>query len=203
METNYFLRVNELTEEFLKDFKETYMGKQIEIIVREIEELFPDESDHQKKEYEYLEKRFEKYIGKTERFGKVAEFMIASTLQEEFEEIGIEFSESARNVSIYDSDRKFSFGIDVLLKNTDKAMLVKVKMEELSVKDVIDHIERIEKMRRYADFRGDTRTFMGAVAGVVVSVEAKQYALKQGLFVIEPSGGTFNITLPEGEPKEW
>jgi hypothetical protein len=31
----------------------------------------------------------------------------------------------------------------------------------------------------------------------------KEYALGQGLYVIEPSGETFNITPPNGEPKEW
>ena len=31
----------------------------------------------------------------------------------------------------------------------------------------------------------------------------KKYALGQGLYVIEPSGETFNITPPNGKPKEW
>ena len=30
-----------------------------------------------------------------------------------------------------------------------------------------DHIERLEKMRKYADLHGDKRVFLGAVAGVV------------------------------------
>jgi hypothetical protein len=31
----------------------------------------------------------------------------------------------------------------------------------------------------------------------------KDYALKQGFYVIEPSGETFNITPPPNKPKEW
>jgi hypothetical protein len=58
-------------------------------------------------------------------------------------------------------------------------------------------------MRAYADFHGDTRTFLGAVAGVVMAANVKEYALKQGFYVVEPSGETFNITSPEGKPKEW
>ena len=58
-------------------------------------------------------------------------------------------------------------------------------------------------MRKYADWRGDKRTFLGAVAGVVVTDEARNYALDQGLYLIEPSGESFNITPPNGKPKEW
>jgi hypothetical protein len=31
----------------------------------------------------------------------------------------------------------------------------------------------------------------------------KKYALKQGFYVIEPSGETFNIIPPTVKPKEW
>ena len=72
-----------------------------------------------------------------------------------------------------------------------------------SVENVQEHIERLEKMRRYADLHGDKRTFLGAVAGVVMTDNVKDYVLKQGFFVIEPSGETFNIIPPNGQPKEW
>jgi hypothetical protein len=55
----------------------------------------------------------------------------------------------------------------------------------------------------YANLHGDKRTFLGAVAGVVVTDELKDYALNQGFFVIEPVGENLNITPPNGKPKEW
>ena len=81
-------------------------------------------------------------------------------------------------------------------------MLVEVKTQ-LTTEDVKEHIKRIEKIRTYADLHGDKRTFLGAVAGVVMTSNVKRYALKQGFYVIEPSGETFNITPPSGNPKEW
>jgi hypothetical protein len=42
-------------------------------------------------------------------------------------------------------------------------------------------------MRKYADLHGDKRAFLGAVAGIVVTDEARDYALNQG-YLIEPSG---------------
>jgi hypothetical protein len=45
--------------------------------------------------------------------------------------------------------------------------------------------------------------FLGAVAGIVVPDEVREYALNQGFYLIEPSGENFNITPPNGKPKEW
>jgi hypothetical protein len=58
-------------------------------------------------------------------------------------------------------------------------------------------------MRLYANFRGDKRKFLGGIAGVIMTGRVRDYALSKGLFVIEPSGETFNITSPKGKPKEW
>jgi hypothetical protein len=74
-----------------------------------------------------------------------------------------------------------------------------------SAADINEHLERMEKLRRYADSRNDKRKYLGAVAGAVFGNSEKTYALKQGFYVIEPSGDTFNITVPEGDyhPREW
>ena len=95
-----------------------------------------------------------------------------------------------------------SFEIDVFLENYSKAMLVEVKTTP-TTEDVKDHIERLEKMRKYADLHDDKRTFLGAVAGAVITDNVKKYVLKQGFFVIEPSGESFNIISPNNKPKEW
>ncbi|MDR2258624.1 MAG: hypothetical protein LBE14_05690 [Treponema sp.] len=89
-------------------------------------------------------------------------------------------------------------------ENGDKVMIVEIKATP-TVKDVNEHIARMEKLRNYADLRKDTRKYLGAMAGVVTSVPVKTYALKKGLFVIVPSGDTFNIIKPEGkyQVKEW
>jgi hypothetical protein len=40
-----------------------------------------------------------------------------------------------------------------------------------------------------------------AMAGAIFSDNAKNYALKQGLYIIEQSGDTVKITEPSGENK--
>jgi len=81
-------------------------------------------------------------------------------------------------------------------------MLAEVKTTP-TTEDVKDHVKRLAKMRKYADLHGDKRIFLGAVAGVVITDNVRKYILKQGFFVIEPSGVGFTITPPKGQPKEW
>jgi len=40
---------------------------------------------------------------------------------------------------------------------------------------------------------------------MVMSASEKNFALKNGFYVVEPSGKTFSITVPEGKysPREW
>jgi hypothetical protein len=81
-------------------------------------------------------------------------------------------------------------------------MLIEVKTK-LTTERVDKHILRLEKMRKYADLRGDKRIFLGAVAGIVLIDEVKDYALNKGFYFIEYAGDNFFITAPENKPKEW
>jgi len=147
--------------------------------------------------------RTDSELGKlSKRMGEVVEYMVAPNLREKFNEFGFNFSESSQRKDITDKDNNISFEIDVFLENYNKAMLVEVKTTP-TTEDVKDHVKRLEKMRKYADLHGNKRTFLGAVAGVVITDNVKEYILKQGFFVIEPSGETFNIIPPDNKPKEW
>ncbi|MDR2900631.1 MAG: hypothetical protein LBV20_03835 [Treponema sp.] len=164
--------------------------------LREAQKETAREFDRQVKEYN---KRFGDF---TNRFGEMVEYMVAPNLLNRFYDLGLNFQEAAPRKVISDQVNDIFMEIDYFLENGDKAMLVEVK-SNLTSEDVKDHITRLAKMRIFANTKGDKRTFMGAVAGVVMTPETKMYALKQGFYVIEPSGETFNITSPEGKPKEW
>jgi predicted AAA+ superfamily ATPase len=146
---------------------------------------------------------FNNRIGKfTTLFGDMTEYMVAPKLRDKFAELGLDFPKVNPNSYVNDRVNKISYEIDVMLENGDKAMAVEVKTQ-LTMERINKHIERLEKIRKYADLHGDKRTFLGAVAGVVVTDEARDYALDQGFYLIEPSGENFNITPPNGKPKEW
>jgi exonuclease VII large subunit len=161
------------------------------------------ETDQRMKETDQRIDDYNKRFGDfTNRFGEVVEYMVAPNLCDKFEEFNYYFQRAVSNSRYKDHKNNINFQVDVMLENGDLAMLIEVKTK-LETADVKDHIERLEKMRKYADLHGDERAFLGAVAGVVIEDTVKEYALRQGLFLIEPSGESFNITAPNNKPKEW
>ena len=169
-----------------------------EEISREIAETDRIVKDNARQMKEY-NRRFGEF---TNRFGEIVEYMVAPNLRDKFRELGLVFPSTTSDSRIEDVEHNMFFEIDVKLENGDKVMLVETKTKP-STEDVNDHVKRLEKMRRYADIHGDKRRFLGALAGVVMTSTVRDYILSQGLFAVEPSGETFNITPPQGQPKEW
>ena len=125
-------------------------------------------------------------------------------LVKRFRELGFDFTMASPHKVIADYKNKIFTEIDITLENGEKAMIVEVK-NKLSTEDVSEHIERMEKVRAHADLRGDKRIFLGAVGGIIINETEKEFALKNGFYVVEPSEETFIVTVPEGEykPREW
>jgi hypothetical protein len=74
----------------------------------------------------------------------------------------------------------------------------------LTDNDVREHVRRMEKLRLYADEHQDKRQLLGAVAGAIATEAAKAFAIKNGFFVLEQSGDTVRIGVPEDfEPRRW
>jgi len=183
--------------ELMKELRESQ--KETERIVKEV---FQEVGEKQKETARQMQKTDSELGRLSKRMGDVVEFMVAPNLCEKFKEFGFNFSQSSQKIIVSDKDNNISFEIDVFLENYSKAMLAEVKTTP-TTEDVKDHVKRLAKMRKYADLHGDKRIFLGAVAGVVITDNVRKYILKQGFFVIEPSGVGFTITPPKGQPKEW
>jgi len=177
----------EETDRLIKEFRESQ--KETERILKEDSQRLKDELNTK--------------IGSlTNLFGDVTEAMIAPKICEKFEDFGFSFLRANPNVRFNDRVNKLSFEVDIMLENGEKAMLIEVKTK-LTIERVDKHILRLEKMRNYANLHGDKRIFLGAVAGIVVTDEIRDYALSQGFYFIEYAGETFYITSPKDKPKEW
>jgi UDP-N-acetylenolpyruvoylglucosamine reductase len=134
----------------------------------------------------------------------MVEYMVMPNLITKFHELGFEFEKAYRDAVIKDKANNITTQVDITLENGDKVMIVEVKSKP-SAEDITDHVERMERVKARAGVHGDKRKFLGAVAGVVFNDNEKAFALKNGFYVIEPSGETFVITVPEGiySPREW
>jgi hypothetical protein len=138
------------------------------------------------------------------RFGEMVEYMVMPNLVDKFRELDFVFTKAYPEATIKDEKNKILAEIDITLEDGDKVMIVEVKSKP-SIKDIKDHIERMATVRLHAGLHHDKRKYLGSVAGMVVKDNVRDFALKSGFYVIEPSGDTFNIIKPEGKyhPREW
>ncbi|MDR1949077.1 MAG: hypothetical protein LBQ38_06780 [Spirochaetaceae bacterium] len=191
-------------EETAQQMKETDKRmKETEKQIKETEKQIKETGKQMKETGERM-KETDRRVGEiTNRFGDMVEHMVIPNLLTKFDELNFTFTKANRTV-IKDKEHTIFTEVDALLENGDKVMAVEIKTKP-SVDDIHDHLERMEKLRKYADLRNDRRVYLGAIAGVVFNESEKTYALKKGLYVIEPSGDTFNITPPTGKyyPHEW
>jgi len=150
------------------------------------------------------EEKFNKILGRLgNRLGDFIEDMVEPNLLKRFKALGYNFSKVSRDLEFWFENRILT-EVDVFLENGDKVVAVEVK-SKTSFNDINEHLERMDKLRIYADSKNDRRTYLGAVGGMVFNEGIKDYALKCGFFVIEPIGNTFNVIAPEGKykPREW
>jgi len=157
------------------------------------------ETQQAHKETEKAIKETQKNLGGLNNtLGSMVEHILTPNLPQKFRKLGYSFN----RIATY----KFAEGvyaqIDGMLENGTQAVAVEVKTT-LRQGDIDDHIDRMEKIRKYADEHGDKRQFMGAMAATITDAPTKNYALKKGLFVIEPSGEDVKVTKPETEPRVW
>jgi predicted AAA+ superfamily ATPase len=136
------------------------------------------------------------------KFGKIIEHMFIPNLKEKFNAQGYEFGKASSNVFIENRAHNIYAEIDVFLENGDCALAVEVKTQA-GISDIQEHMERMEKLRRYFDLHGDTRKLYGAMAAAVIPGNVHDYALKQGFYLIRQSGDTVSIEEPQGKPRAW
>ena len=177
-------------------------------IIKETEKLIKETTQQMKETDKRMDKKYNelnKQLGfMNNRYGEVIEFIVKPNMLKKFQKLGFTFTKIYPEAEFRDEkDNKLTV-IDLTLEDGDKIMLVEVKSKP-SIEDVLDHVKRMEKVRSYADKRNEKRKYMGAIAGVVFNDNIKDFAHKNGFYVIEPSGKTFDICVPENpySPREW
>jgi hypothetical protein len=65
-------------------------------------------------------------------------------------------------------------------------------------------LKRLEVLRGYKNKHNDKRKIHGAIAGAIMVNGVRDFALKKGVYVIEQTGDTVQITAPKGfKPGVW
>ncbi|MCL2232051.1 MAG: cell envelope integrity protein TolA [Treponema sp.] len=166
------------------------------------------EAERRKKEWEKTERvvrRTNKQLSDLyRRFGKLAEHRVAPSIQKRFNELGYHFNElRSGGIRIFDEQGKTKTEIALSLENGETIMALEVKTKP-AIKDVEHHIRRLEILRDHRRGLNDRRTIQGAIAGAIFGPEEKKAVVEAGLYVVEQSGDTMRIDVPDGfVPREW
>jgi len=193
----------EMFRETDRKFQETW--RQIQETARQMKETDQRLDRKSQEVWEQIKQTNKDVGGLTSSISALVSNMVKGNIIEKFEALGYgDLDRCSEKQTFRNKKLGIKGEIDLFLENGDIAILVEVKTT-LEIKDVRDHIERLEKFRRYSDARGDKRRFVGAVAGAVVSDNVADFALENGLYVIVQSGEAVEIvTPPEGfVAKKW
>jgi hypothetical protein len=137
--------------------------------------------------------------------GDFAEGLLTTDVLKKFEAYNLGFDDALYNIEIRERGarpRRVLAEIDCLLLNTTAALVCEVKMN-LTKGDIEKHINRIKLLSSKPNGLLGGKKLYGAVAGVKMRDQTKEFARQKGLFVLEPSGGSVHIEPPIGAPAVW
>ena len=159
------LRENSLQLKRLSDSHEEFKAEQ-KVLQREIKDV-------------------NKSIGRlTNRLGEFVEEAVRPAAVKLFRERGIDVHEVQQNIVVKRDGEGLE--IDLLVVNDKDTVAIECK-SNLSIDDVNEHLERLEKIKRLIPRYKENR-ILGAVAGLVIPENVAIYAIRKGLFVIGQNG---------------
>ncbi|MDR0455801.1 MAG: hypothetical protein LBH20_03850 [Treponema sp.] len=173
---------------------------------QEIWEKMRGESERRSQEIDRRFRKTNRIIGDLgNRFGELAEYLVAPNIHKRFNELGYHFDAVAPGGYVIRDgvNGKVIAEVDILLENEKYIMAVEVKAKTRS-KDIEHHIKRLEILRQYRNKHHDTRIIQGAIAGAIFGSAEKQEAIEAGFYVLEQSGDTVKMDIPDDfVPREW
>jgi len=138
--------------------------------------------------------------GLTSRWGEFVENLIKPAAARLFQEKGIDVHLTALRVT--GQDDKGSIEIDILVENTTEVVAIEVK-SHLEVRDVKRFLQTLERFKKVFPKHKSDKLY-GAVAGIKVDERANEYAIQEGLFLIQPAGDSVIIANSHNfEPRVW
>ena len=140
-------------------------------------------------------------------YGKLVEHLVCPGIVKRFGEHGYHFDGiKKQRYRLRDEDGKEKAEIDLLLENDDTVIAVEVKTRPDREEAYLGrHLIRLGIMREHSRAEGwDGKRILGAIAGAIFDTPVKNATLNAGIFVIEQSGETMKMEVPQGfKPREW
>ena len=143
--------------------------------------------------------------GLNHSMGELVETLFAPHLGDKFDIYNYNLKRMFRRLPIYDDKNRLRSDIDILLSNTTLCMAVEIKRWLEKTDQVDEHIKRMQLIRQYPPAEVKGKKLLGAIVGAVVTPEAREYAEKNGFFILELTGEDVRLLEPpkDFQPKEW
>jgi hypothetical protein len=137
--------------------------------------------------------------------GELVETLFGPHIGEKFDSYQYNLKRTFKRIPIYDNTSRQRGEIDLLLSNTTVCVALEVKRWLDDKAEVDKHVRRMQLIRQYPPAETKGKRLLGAMAGAVVTAEAREYAEKSGFFVLELSGDDVRLLEPPEhfQPKEW
>jgi hypothetical protein len=166
---------------------------------RELDRRFQETERLMKERSRELDRRIGELGG---RLGDFVEGLIKPSVARLFQERGIPIHKTYSDVSANNPELALATQIDLFVINNNACALIEVK-SKLSVDDVNDHLERMEKFKPLFPEYADKKAF-GAVAAMVIPEDVARYAYRKGFFIIAQKGDTAEmLNDAQFEPRAW
>jgi hypothetical protein len=127
--------------------------------------------------------------GLTSRWGEFVENLIKPAAARLFQEKGIDVHLTALRVT--GQDDQGSIEIDIIVENTTEVVAIEVK-SHLEVRDVKRFLQTLERFKKAFPKHKNDKLY-GAVAGIKIDERVNEYAIQEGLFLIQPTGDSVII----------
>ena len=138
--------------------------------------------------------------GLTSRWGEFVENLIKPAAARLFQEKGLDVHLTALRVT--GQDQQGSIEIDILVENTTEVVAIEVK-SHLEVRDVKRFLQTLERFKKAFPKHKNDKLY-GAVAGIKIDERVNEYAIQEGLFLIQPTGDSVIIANSHDfKPKAW
>ena len=189
--------------EAMKELRESQ--KETDRLIRETRESQKETDRQLDKTGRKLDQIGQQIGGLHRSFGELAEHLVAPGIAERFNEFGYHFDIIAtKGMKIHDEKGKEIAEIDIFLENSNYLMAVEVKAT-VKIKDIEHHIGRLEILKKHrVKNQEKQKEIMGAIAGAVFGSAEKKAAIEAGFYVLEQSGDTMKMSIPEDfVPRKW
>jgi hypothetical protein len=168
---------------------------------QETERLFKERDAQSRAKTDLILSQLSKQLGELgNRLGEFVEHMVAPAVVRLFQAEGIEVHEVYPEAASHRDGEDIE--IDLLVVNDGTLIAVECK-SKLTQEHVDDHLQRMQKLKRLFPLYKNHQA-LGAVAAMVMSDSVKNYAQKQGLYVLCQNGECVEIgNSPTFKPKVW